>query len=490
MEPAEQARVLIILGGLCIGSPVLIYWVADHVLNLKTPNDDDIRMVLVCTACASLVLLVSSLITVYGMLRMKIYGKGPAGDRTKGSVRPSEIINSSRSRSRQGPNAAWMAELDDPTLAERLAIARDRLNAFREAHTFAAEEISQEVEADHKREIDLIPENNPALEVHPSPQGNIPPEAEAGPEFCSILDAIPDDLDGAAVIQPLMDNILLALHTERAMNAEWRGRVANGDPEAVRRVEGGLDRTRRLLQNMIGELRATERGFGAVHLPVDEYMPGAEADPDAEVILGAAMRATPDADLIPRPAVAGSTSEMTTGANCVVCNEDKNRSDVVQAPCKHFLCRVCFHYYVQAATRDESLYPPICCNEEIPLSVGLHFLEFKVVEQYRKKAEEFATSDRTYCNRPTCSAFIPLAHIQLGVATCPECRSETCSVCNGTPHNDSQCPEVLEETEIIGAEDWVRCPNCRRIIELEGGCNHVTYGTIPNPTKLMLLTMY
>lgn len=67
---------------------------------------------------------------------------------------------------------------------------------------------------------------------------------------------------------------------------------------------------------MIGELRATERGFGAVHLPVDEYMPGAEADPDAEVILGAALRATPDADLIPPPAVAGSTSEMTTGASC------------------------------------------------------------------------------------------------------------------------------------------------------------------------------
>lgn len=220
MEPAEQARFLIILGVFCIGSPVLIYWIADYVLNLQTHDDDDIRMILICTTYASLVLMVSSLITVYGMLRMKSYAEGPAGNRTKSSVRPSEIFDSLRSSSRQGPNAAWMAELDNPTLAERLVIARDRLNAFREAHTVAAEEISQEVEADHKRKIDLNPENNPAQEGHPSPQGNIAPEAEAGPEFYSILDVIPDDLDGAAVIQQLMDNILLTLHTERAMNAE------------------------------------------------------------------------------------------------------------------------------------------------------------------------------------------------------------------------------------------------------------------------------
>jgi len=491
MEPAEQARSLIIRVIFWIGPSVLVYWITDYVLAITTSDDDDLRM-RVCATCASLVFLVPILMTVYGMLRMESDAEDPAGDRTESSVRPSKTIDNFRPSSRQGPNAAWRAELNIPILTEHLVIAPNRLNPFREARHVAAEDISQEVEADHEPEVDLSPENSQtseirstaevalalAPEVHPSPQVNIAPEVEAAPEFRSIVNAIPDDLDDAAAFQRLMNNILFALDTEREMNTALQRRAANGDPEAIRHVESSLDRTQRLLENMLGELRASERGFGALNLPVDEYVPAAEADPNTEMIPGAAMRAEPHIDLTPPPAVVGSAPEITTtDANCVVCNDVKDQSEFVQAPCEHTFCRVCFRNYIQAATWDESLYPPTCCNQELPLSIGLQFLELGVVEQYRKNAEEFSTSDRTYCNQSTCSAFIPLQHIQLGVATCPECRSDTCSICKGRPHGDSQCPENLEDGEmkaLLEKENWVRCPNCKRIIELEAGCNHVT----------------
>lgn len=53
---------------------------------------------------------------------------------------------------------------------------------------------------------------------------------------------------------------------------------------------------------------------------------------------------------------------------CVIFDEENHLYDVLQAPCDHFYCRFCFHSLVDASTRDESLFPPRCCLEVIPLS--------------------------------------------------------------------------------------------------------------------------
>jgi len=169
---------------------------------------------------------------------------------------------------------------------------------------------------------------------------------------------------------------------------------------------------------------------------------------------------------------------------CIVCREKHHLHDVLRAPCGHFHCRECFHRRAEMSTRDESLFPPSCCGQEIPLLSGSHFLEKELWEVLKTKAREYETANRTYCYDASCSAFISSEHVRLGVATCPKCSKETCAMCKGRPHIDFECPEdpVEKELEALAkAEKWARCPNCKRRVERDGGCNHMTYGIIPSP---------
>lgn len=167
---------------------------------------------------------------------------------------------------------------------------------------------------------------------------------------------------------------------------------------------------------------------------------------------------------------------------CVICDEENHLYDVLQAPCDHFYCRFCFHSLVEASTRDESLFPPRCCLEVIPLSLAEGFLGKDLLELFEKKGVEYTTLDRTYCVNAACGEFIPLNCIRLGVATCPSCQQKTCSMCKNLPHIDSECPEDADEQSVDAlakAEKWARCSSCTRRIELVIGCNHITYGRAP-----------
>jgi len=175
-----------------------------------------------------------------------------------------------------------------------------------------------------------------------------------------------------------------------------------------------------------------------------------------------------------------ATVETVSKKFCVICDEEHHLYDILQAPCDHYYCRFCFHDLVDASTRDESLYPPRCCQQVIPLSLADGFLEKDLLVLFQRKGVEYTTLDRTYCINVACGEFIPLECIRLGVATCPSCQQKTCSMCKNMPHIDSECPEDADEQSVDAlakAEKWARCPSCKRRIELDIGCNHMTYGT-------------
>ena len=82
-----------------------------------------------------------------------------------------------------------------------------------------------------------------------------------------------------------------------------------------------------------------------------------------------------------------------------------------------------------------------------------------------------------------CSAFIRVENIENERATCPVCAEVTCTMCKAEAHT-GDCPAdtalqlVLDTANENG---WQRCYGCRRLVELDIGCNHITYvSLIPN----------
>ena len=162
---------------------------------------------------------------------------------------------------------------------------------------------------------------------------------------------------------------------------------------------------------------------------------------------------------------------------CVACQEDKPKFDTIEVPCTHTYCRGCISELFEAAITDESLFPPRCCRQEITLVSVTTFLSIALLRRFRAKAVELGTPNRTYCVWPTCSSFIPMDRISGDTATCPSCQQQTCTICKAASH-EGDCPNDMALQGLLttaAANGWQRCYACKRMVELDLGCNHMTY---------------
>ncbi|KAI0192264.1 hypothetical protein EV127DRAFT_44899 [Xylaria flabelliformis] len=168
--------------------------------------------------------------------------------------------------------------------------------------------------------------------------------------------------------------------------------------------------------------------------------------------------------------------ENTPQRPCTACRDMKHFLDLAQTPCQHDYCRECLDDLFRAAMLDESLFPPRCCRQAIPVDSNCLFLSSDIIQQFENKSLEFSTANRIYCHQPTCSSFIPPSTIKDGVAECPKCTVHTCITCKGATH-EGDCPadEALQQVlQLSRQEEWQRCPKCSTMIELSTGCFHIT----------------
>ncbi|KAK5991450.1 ATP-dependent RNA helicase DEAH12-like protein [Cladobotryum mycophilum] len=176
------------------------------------------------------------------------------------------------------------------------------------------------------------------------------------------------------------------------------------------------------------------------------------------------------------PSTVKVSSIKVTRRNCVACGDDFRSTEIINCPCSHEYCRGCILELFRASMLDESLFPPRCCTQPIPMEANLAFFSATLVGEFRAKEIEYGTPNRTYCHQPRCSAFVPPQFIRGGVARCVKCRASTCTTCKGAAHNED-CPDdpaTQELLRVAGENGWQRCQSCRRMVELDTGCNHIT----------------
>lgn len=169
----------------------------------------------------------------------------------------------------------------------------------------------------------------------------------------------------------------------------------------------------------------------------------------------------------------GSESRGEVKSACIACYETKDVD--IQLPCGHKYCHDCITEMFDLATKDEDLFPPKCCSQEIELDVVINFLGPELSKRFTEKAIEFRSSNRTYCASSSCSTFIPPNALGEEVAKCPACSQRTCTICKTAAH-DGGCPidTALQQVLQTATENgWQRCFSCNQVIELTHGCNHI-----------------
>ncbi|KAG2135249.1 hypothetical protein DEU56DRAFT_395303 [Suillus clintonianus] len=183
------------------------------------------------------------------------------------------------------------------------------------------------------------------------------------------------------------------------------------------------------------------------------------------------------------PTITVRATPRATGHKCVIC-QDPIFGEEVRAPCNHFFDIGCITDLFRSAMRDERLYPPRCCHQNVPLPQVRPHLTQAVLTEFELKAQEFGTLKRVYCVESTCSRFLGPLHegdSAVKVFTCPspKCTTMTCAKCRGRYYRrltHSCIPDAENEgvLKLSRASGWSRCPGCAQMIELSMGCYHMT----------------
>ncbi|KAI1797692.1 hypothetical protein LXA43DRAFT_260857 [Ganoderma leucocontextum] len=163
--------------------------------------------------------------------------------------------------------------------------------------------------------------------------------------------------------------------------------------------------------------------------------------------------------------------------SCVVCG-DEIEGATIDAPCGHHLDVACLRRMFKNSTRDESLFPPKCCQEQIEFEQVNQHLDRPLRELYERKSREFTTKDRVYCHISSCSAFLGSASKGPPTSlacTSRSCRALTCGSCKYAAHPGKACADQLDDIvlELGQKQGWQRCPSCHHLVERNGGCLHM-----------------
>lgn len=177
---------------------------------------------------------------------------------------------------------------------------------------------------------------------------------------------------------------------------------------------------------------------------------------------------------------------MLPRVECLVCmNDDLPANKTAKLGCGHRMCHSCLKRQFVLSVNDPQHMPPTCCtSEHIPLKHVERLFDDKFKRQWNKKYQEYTTANRLYCPTKGCGQWIKPSKIRVDLtcgrkyARCSNCNTKVCVLCNGKFHTRRDCPrdeETKRLVEMAKEKGWQRCYNCRAVVELKEGCNHMTW---------------
>ena len=176
-----------------------------------------------------------------------------------------------------------------------------------------------------------------------------------------------------------------------------------------------------------------------------------------------------------------------TSGCCQICLEPNINRDSLQ--CGHAFCTICWEAYLTNLVYENmcinALCPSYACNLKIPDSIFYKYLKPEPLALYERfKQEGFVSQNASFrwCSSPGCKYIIEYPSLGSREVKC-KCSYVLCFVCGEEAHRPANCSLIKEWKMKNSAEseniNWIlantkQCPTCRKPIEKNQGCNHMT----------------
>ncbi len=180
-------------------------------------------------------------------------------------------------------------------------------------------------------------------------------------------------------------------------------------------------------------------------------------------------------------------SQTTTGeeAICSLCSTKASNPE--QLGCGHTYCAGCLRHFLSSAAESKN-FPLVCMGNDATCNkpISIPFIRRFMPEQAFKHLTEVAFTCYLeshpqvyrYCPTADCKQVYRLQSKK--ASQCPSCFSSICPACDEEAHEGLTCEEGIFLRDSVREERWnerlgfKKCPECRRWIEKNGGCNHMT----------------
>ncbi|KAL9109968.1 MAG: hypothetical protein Q9227_005491 [Pyrenula ochraceoflavens] len=183
-----------------------------------------------------------------------------------------------------------------------------------------------------------------------------------------------------------------------------------------------------------------------------------------------------------------STPKRVNTAPSVMSRDEKKAPSVIStflkgsSPKTTISEKSCLKRVFTMSLTDPAHMPPKCCTDNhIPLKHVDKLFDQKFKVKWNKKFQEYSTRNRLYCPSKGCGEWIKPSHISIEqgrkVGKCKRCGTKVCATCNNRMHTSRECPKdeaTNQFVEVAKKEGWQRCYNCKAMVELKEGCNHMT----------------
>ena len=179
---------------------------------------------------------------------------------------------------------------------------------------------------------------------------------------------------------------------------------------------------------------------------------------------------------------------------CPICYTDIDPGDDISLGCGHEFCSECYREHLKEKTNDQlTLLATTCpmkhCNFQVPSETFKKLLkneknELKIYKKCLMRNFTESNADVKLCPNPRCDKIIKLPGHGMIDIKC-DCGKIFCFKCLRDTHRPADCfmMDIWEHSNKIDADAennlWLllntkQCPNCKKHIEKNQGCNHMT----------------